>query len=407
MEFLTRIYSTLTENHQLFLMCLVIFVFTFGGGAILLTVPIIAEKIVRNVMVVGLIMGFPAFISMLSSIPAGSLSDSLGRKKILWAGFAVMIIFSLLISVANTLTLFLLAMLFMGLGNAIVNTASRAFIMDIAPGTSTSKYFGFFNTSASLGWAVGPLVSGALLFGGFSQGVYYVAYLFSFTCLLAGFITVFIKETVKETKSIAEGFRLLFKERFYIKGFHEYSKLRLAGGIILALTLLFTFLDRIIWTFEPLYYSEGIDSFTVGLILTMFILPYILFEIPSGFLADKYGKFKTLLSGLLLTGISLIVFGSTKQSMLLLASAFFSTVGLALAWPSISGLLSDVSAKHERGRIVGVWNTSEGLGFTLGPIIGGLIAGYYKSISMPFAIMGIVFILSVVVIALTSKKQSE
>ncbi|VVB53680.1 Multidrug resistance protein MdtH [uncultured archaeon] len=404
-QFLSGAWSTLLGDRQLLLLCISLFIFYLGGGAVLLLVPILAEKTVGRVEFVGLIMAVPAFISLLLSIPVGSLSDSLGRKNVLLAGFASMILPGIFLSISNDAFLLVVAMAFLGLGYALITTSSRAFVMDFAPRDGASKYFSFINTASSLGTAIGPFLGGILLVGGLQQGTLLIASLFIFTCAFAGVVSLSLRETVKETTSVSKGLKLLSKDGFYFRGFAEYGKLKSIGGVVFGLTFMLTFLDRAVWTFEPLYYNEGMNSYTVGLILSMFIIPYILFEIPGGFLADKYGKFKTLFLGLLVAGFSLILFGSTNSPTVLVAAAFLSTTGLALAWPSISGLLSDESDSHNRGQIVGVWNSSENLGFTLSPILGGLIAGYYQSISKVFTLVGVLFLFACIAVVLFKRSN--
>ncbi len=374
--------------------CIIIFFFTFGGGAILFTVPLVAEILVHDFMLVGALMSFPAFISMLSSIPVGVISDSIGRKNVLLMGLFAMILFSIILPYSSSLIPFLLAMLLMGFGNAVVNTASRAFIMDIAPPEKTARYFGLFNTAASLGWTLGAIMGGFVLSWGFFDGVSYISYFFIASCVVAASLTVLLKDTVKAAGRMTDAFSILSLKKYYAKGIREYLKIKRVGGVVLVLTFLFTFFDRLLWTFEPLYSTMGLESSIVGVILAMFIGPYLLFEALAGYLADRFGKFRTLIPGLFLAGVSLIIFASTNNPLILIVSAFLSTAGLAFSWPSISGLISDASPKGERGCIVGVWNSAEGFGFMLGPIIGGLIANYYSAINMPFMFMGVIFLIS-------------
>jgi MFS family permease len=154
-----------------------------------------------------------------------------------------------------------------------------------------------------------------------------------------------------------------------------------------------------------LYYKLDIDSRVVGLILAIFMLPLILFALPAGYLADKYGKIRMIIPGLLIIGVFFITFGMSGSSTLLLASAFLSTTGLALAWVSTNGLLTDISSKYRRGGIVGVWNIFEDLGYVIGPVFGGLTAKFFDSIRIPFILLGLIVIASIVPVVLLIAKR--
>jgi DHA1 family multidrug resistance protein-like MFS transporter len=112
-----------------------------------------------------------------------------------------------------------------------------------------------------------------------------------------------------------------------------------------------------------------------------------------------------IIPGLLIIGVFFITFGMSGSSTLLLASAFLSTTGLALAWVSTNGLLTDISSKYRRGGIVGVWNIFEDLGYVIGPVFGGLTAKFFDSIRIPFILLGLIVIASIVPVVLLIAKR--
>jgi len=138
----------------------------------------------------------------------------------------------------------------------------------------------------------------------------------------------------------------------------------------------------------------------------MFVIPFIFFQIPAGFLADKIGKIKILVLGLLLAGSFLILFGLTRDIYVMITAAFISTFGLALAIPATDGLLTDVSSGKRRGGIAGVWDVAEDLGYVIGPLVGGVIAEFYSDITIPFIFLGVSILLLIIpVMYVTTKKR--
>jgi len=94
---------------------------------------------------------------------------------------------------------------------------------------------------------------------------------------------------------------------------------------------------------------------------------------------ERIGKYRTLTFGLVVAGIFLIKFGVSNDPTVMFASAFLATTGLAITRPSIEGLLTDISRHKERGKIVGVWDVSEDVGYVIGPLVAGIVTEYFHS----------------------------
>jgi len=380
------------------------FIYTVGGGAVIFMLPLVADRIFNNFFLVGLMLGVSGAASMLSAVPFGALSNHIGRKGVLAMGLFMGVLIGFMIGYAADPLLFFLFMILVGLGNASVNTAIRSYVMDISPRGQESKYFSVYTTAMSLGFVLGPLAAGEFMSRGLDAGIYGVSLLFMAACLVSLFVSFSLEESVKGAKVFVKGFReLVMDDGFYVKSFSDFRHLGLLGLTILLVTALLSLSDRVIWTIEPLYYNSDIPAFYVGLIMSMFILPYVLFEIPAGFLADRYGKYNILLIGLFVSGFSLIAFGLSTSLESMVFFAFLSTTGFSMVWPSLSGLLTQISGKYEKGNIVGVWNFSEDVGFTLGPLLGGFVAYFFDSIGAPFLALGCLVMVSFCVALLVRK----
>lgn len=90
----------------------------------------------------------------------------------------------------------------------------------------------------------------------------------------------------------------------------------------------------------------------------------------------------------------MILFGLSVNPYDLLIFAFLSSIGLACAFPSIEGILVDISPKRQKGEIAGVWSFAEDFGYLLGPLSGGLVA-FYFGVNNAFTFIGIILIISV------------
>ena len=372
--------------------------YTFGNGLVFFLLPILIGSMTKNFALLGFLIAIPSAVSMFFDIPTGGLSDHVGRKKIVIMGLCGMILFAFLLPTAGSIQLLAIFLLVLGFSNQLINVPIRAYIMDISPKDKTSEYFGVQTTGMQIGFALAPIVAGFLLSKGLVNGTSMISLLYTLACLIPIFIIFFgFNEKAKSKGSVLSGIKSLIRtDKIFMREIFEYTNLKSVGLVIFLLTLMFIIADGLIWAIEPLYYNLGIDTENVGILLSMFVIPFILFQIPAGFLADKIGKIKILLLGLLLAGSFLILFGLTKDIYVMIITAFISTLGLALAIPATDGLLTDVSSGKMRGGIVGVWDVAEDLGYIIGPIVGGIIAEFYKDITIPFIFLGASILLLVI-----------
>ncbi len=127
-----------------------------------------------------------------------------------------------------------------------------------------------------------------------------------------------------------------------------------------------TYLDRVCFgTVAPFIQKEfGLDDAEKGLLFTAFALAYALFEVPSGWLGDKYGPRRTLIRIVLwwsaFTALTGLIFPSARWPWFaftaMLAIRFLFGVGEAGAYPNIARAFHNWFPFQERGFAQGtVW----------------------------------------------------
>jgi EmrB/QacA subfamily drug resistance transporter len=116
--------------------------------------------------------------------------------------------------------------------------------------------------------------------------------------------------------------------------------------------------------------------------------------LAAGGLADRVGRKRTFLAGLLLfaAGSSWAAF-SGSVGMLIAARASMG-VGAALIMPSTLSIITNMFAQPgERQRALGFWSATSGAGLALGPIVGGALLAHFWwgsvfLINVPVALLG-------------------
>jgi MFS family permease len=393
------------KNRKSFVyLCLIAIVYSIAAGGLWFLLPPIAEQFTQNMTLIGIMLSMPYVISTLVAIPSGDLSDRVGRLTVGKIGLILVVLIGLIAPYIDSMPKFILFIILLGTSIQLINAPARAFVMDLAPPNKTSEYFGIFLSSISFGLAIGPLVIGNLMEDQLVLGVANASYMYILAGIIGFIIFCLLEDPVKERETLANGLMNLLKtDKIFRKGIRQYGQLKALGWKILAFTIILTLTDGIIWAFEPLFYKRlGLNSTNGSLILAMFIIPLIVFGVFAGKIADKYGKIKALTLGIILSGLSLIIFGISSTISALLASAFLTSLGLAFIWAAISGLITDISVNNERGSITGVWNMSMDIGYVIGPFLGGAVAEIF-GIGNAFTFMGLILLLSLILTYSESK----
>jgi len=96
------------------------------------------------------------------SIPAGILSDKIGRRKVLLAGYFLFGLTCLGFAFLHSLTYFIMLFILYGLVYALTDGTARALVSDISKEEIRGTALGTFHTSISLSTLPASLIAGAL-----------------------------------------------------------------------------------------------------------------------------------------------------------------------------------------------------------------------------------------------------
>jgi len=124
------------------------------------------------------------------------------------------------------------------------------------------------------------------------------------------------------------------------------------------------------------FYAEYFDASpsTVGILMAIYSLTQFIAAPYLGRLSDKYGRRPILLFSLAGASLSYVLMGFADSLILLfLARAFggfmAGNIGAAFAY------IADVTTAENRAKGMGLIGAAFGLGFIIGPAIGGILAG--------------------------------
>ena len=134
------------------------------------------------------------------------------------------------------------------------------------------------------------------------------------------------------------------------------------------------------------YYAKEIGATTteIAILMSIYSGMQLLFAPIWGRLSDKHGRKPAILLGLLGNAAALIGFGLAKDYVWLFIARSAAGIASAAVLPSVMAYVADVTTSEERGRGMGLMGAAMGLGFILGPAIGGVMGSH----DMPFFVAG-------------------
>lgn len=117
----------------------------------------------------------------------------------------------------------------------------------------------------------------------------------------------------------------------------------------------------------------GANPTEVGLILTIYALAQFIFTPILGTLSDRYGRKPIIVGSLLIEAFSFAFSGMAGSLVVLLIARFIGGLG-ASNIGSAQAVVADVTPPEGRARGMGLIGAAIGLGFVVGPAIGGMLA---------------------------------
>jgi MFS transporter, DHA1 family, tetracycline resistance protein len=143
------------------------------------------------------------------------------------------------------------------------------------------------------------------------------------------------------------------------------------------------------------YYVEtyGASAATIGMLQASYSLMQFLFTPIWGRLSDRYGRRPLILVSLAGSCIGFLIFGLAGSLPALFLGRMVAGIAGAII-PTTNAYVADVTPPEGRAKGMGLVGAAFGLGFILGPAIGGILApyGYNKPVLLASLMAAINFV---------------
>jgi MFS family permease len=118
----------------------------------------------------------------------------------------------------------------------------------------------------------------------------------------------------------------------------------------------------------------GLSKAQAGILSASYAAGTLIASLPAGFVASRVGPQRTVIAGLLLLGVSSLVFGLVDQITLLDTARFTQGIAGALIWSGALTWLITSAPEEKRGSVIGTALGTAVAGALLGPALGAVAA---------------------------------
>lgn len=336
--------------------------------------PQFAKDLGAGPELLGVILAASTITGVFFKLPAGALSDILGRRRMLLLGGAFFAFPPLLYVFINNAYALLALRFLHGFATAIFSPVASAAVADLFD-KGRGERLGWFASANEGGAAIAPLVGGFLLTAtdsNFKLVYWIVAGLGVLTFLLVLRLpvgqpgaAVAAPPTEGRWVRFRQGVRQVVGNRQILIASSAEASMFLGVGALVG--------------FLPLYATRvaGLTDAEVGVILGGQLITAMAGKPLTGRLSDRLGRKPMILAGLLLCAFMLPLVPLTNIFGLLILESVLFGLGMAVVTPSTTALVTDLSKAGGYGAALGVFGTIWDFGEALGPILAGALIGAF------------------------------
>jgi len=379
--------TTLKDGHNVFYVLYVLgFLFALSLALpIYINSTFLSEFLPNPDKYVGIIYAAGSVLTLISLLFAPKILQRFGNFKTTAALALLEVVLMLMLAISRSAIVAIPVFITYTALLSVMFLNFDVFLEHYSSDKKTGSIRGIFLTITNVAFLISPVIAGFILTNGDYWKIYSLSAFFMLTVfvLLAQHFSKF-KDVVYDRVP----FWSTFKE--------VYGQKNLFNIFMSNMLLKFFFAWMVIYT--PIYLNEyiGFTWSEIGLILMLMLLPFVLFEIPAGKLADsKWGEKEFLTIGFIIMGISTIglVFLSEPVLWIWATALFVTRIGASL----VEIMTESYFFKHvddSDAHIMGFYRNTRPIAYIIAPLIATLALAFV-SFKFLFPVLGILMLVGV------------
>lgn len=350
------------------------------------------------------VLSFIATFGLVKAITnwfAGTLSDRIGRRRVLVLGWLAAIPVPILVIMAPNWWWIVAANVFLGVNQGLAWSTTVIMKIDLVGPKQRGLAMGLNEFAGYLAVGLTAFATGviaqhySLRPEPFYLGIVFVA------CGLA-LSVLFARDTMDHVRLEAEqhpedsagrerrGKRELFAEVTWRDP--TMSSCSQAG-------LVNNLNDGLAWGLFPLLFAAGgLGLERIGILAAIYPTTWGLVQLGTGALSDRWGRKWLIVGGMVLQGMALLGMALTTGFASWALASVLLGIGTAMVYPTLIAAIGDVSHPTWRGSAVGVYRFWRDIGYVAGAFSAGIIADL-AGMSTAIFVIGLLTIGSGMVVA--------
>ncbi|GAC1344060.1 MAG: MFS transporter [Ktedonobacteraceae bacterium] len=370
---------------------------TFGVGLVVgaerVVVPVLAKQdfgIASFLATLSFIVSF-GFVKAALNLVAGRLADQVGRKPLLILGWLAALPVPFMVIFAPSWSWVVAANILLGVNQGLAWTMTVTSKIDLVGPGNRGFALGINEFSGYAGVSVGGFVGGVL------AGIYglrVAPFVFVLAVVVVMLVVSFllVRETQPYTRLEMQSVRVddprtspahveaSSREQAQPKpGLFAIVALTTWGDRALAAAsqagLVEKFTDTLAWGLFPLYFAQhGLSPAAIGAVVAVYTGTWAVLQIYTGHLTDRIGRKWPIVGGMWLAAGGIAVVAISTTLLWWIVGAALMGVGMALLYPTLLAVVSDVAHPRWRATSLGVYRLWRDSGYAFGGLAIGAVA---------------------------------
>ena len=332
--------------------------FTYIGiGMVWSILTVYATSLGASAATAGATISVFGMSRLLVSVPAGMISERLGRVRVMIFGLLMVAASSFVALAVQSMTTLLLCLMLQGVGSACYGTAALSAVTDRGTPTTRVRDMAAYQTATQIGLSLGPGL------GGFAAALW--GYGAPFACqgamALAALLAVMRMPDARAAKPTGNE----ASSRGGIIGL-------IAGVASLSYALFF---GRVAssWILMPLIAHNimGLGIGTVGALLTASSIANLTILRFISVLVRRLGRFATMIGSIAVVLAALAMLALAHSETMLWVFTILIGAGMGISTALVTSYAADAAPQGRVGAVMGSMRMTTDLGAITGPILAG------------------------------------
>ncbi len=336
-------------------------------------VPIFLADLGLSATLVGFVMTWDNYLNMFVQPVVGELSDQtvtrIGRRKPwMLVGAPIAAAFFITIPALRSAVGIMFAILLTNIGMALFRSPTIALLGDLFPSQQRSTANGVINLMGGLASVLAFLVGGAL----FEMGRI-TPFVFGSVVMLAAILIVLL--FVREPK-VAQPAEKKPAGAGFVANLKQVLTSQDRSGLLVLLAILcwfmgFNALETWISSFGK--FTLDIEPGRMSMITSGFALLFVIFALPSGLIATRYGRKRTILVGIVALTVLFALGWFVKTQVTLIGMLVLAGISWALINVNSLPMVYDVGGDDRIGAFTGLYYFASSIAAVAGPQVVGVL----------------------------------